>query len=355
MKYPAIAAAGLAALSVLAACVVPPGLRGQTEEHHVLVQSWDGNTEKIPDGWQYIEIDGPVCANGTPVGMGLNAGDDSSDLVIYLNGGGACWDTQSCNLFQTAANLDITYNADRMAEELGPLVGAGLLDRTSDVHPFPDAHMAFIPYCTGDLHSGQQITKYDSFAGEQALHHRGADNIKHYLQFLSQRYGDARRVWLVGTSAGGYGITWNFEHFQAAFPDAEIHVFADASPWLRLDDEMWAQWRRTWGLTLPTGCVMCEIAPDHLLRFLIESNPETRFAMSVHKRDSTLAAFLRLRPAELERDIAWFLQERYYGDNTSAFVAEGSDHEAILELNNGLTDQDGQSLAEFFRRWALGE
>lgn len=335
-------------------CIYPPGLRGNSGPQ-VEVENTNGVDEiRVGHGWRYLPMEQTVCANGTSAGLGLSRNSET-ELVIYLNGGGACWDAASCNLFRTAANLDVTYDAQRLGEELHPLVEAGLFDRRAEVNPFPQASYAFIPYCTADLHGGRTQTEYSSFAGGKTIHHRGADNLYYYLQALRRDFPNVERLWLVGISAGGYGLTWNFHHFRQAFADAQINVFFDASPWLRIETDKWEEWQQNWQMERPNGCVMCDVAPDHLIRYLVEAYPETRFAMSTFNRDAVLAGFLRVLPGEVETSLNWFLEERFYGQNTSAFVAQGSDHEALLRLNEDLRSINGTTIAEFFRQWALGE
>src|SRR6478752_8591829 len=48
-----------------------------------------------PKTWQYVPVDGAQCMNGTPTGIGVNLGT-SGDLVIYLEGGGACFNDGTC-------------------------------------------------------------------------------------------------------------------------------------------------------------------------------------------------------------------------------------------------------------------
>ena len=43
-----------------------------------------------PQQWQYVAVDGTQCMNGSATGIGVNLGT-SGDVVIYLEGGGACF------------------------------------------------------------------------------------------------------------------------------------------------------------------------------------------------------------------------------------------------------------------------
>src|SRR6476469_4355384 len=48
-----------------------------------------------PKQWTYVPIDGSQCIDGSPTGIGVNLGT-SGDLVIYLEGGGACFNSGTC-------------------------------------------------------------------------------------------------------------------------------------------------------------------------------------------------------------------------------------------------------------------
>ena len=162
--------------------------------------------------WQ--EVSGTVCANGTPAGFGLSAVDDGSDtLVIFFNGGGACWDNVSCFGVNAASHVSTTYTADVMRNDLAPLLASGLIDRNTDT-PFANAHLAFIPYCTADLHAGRADRQYQADLlglDIRTVHHRGKDNVVADVAALKARFPDVSRVLVMGASAGGFGAVLGME------------------------------------------------------------------------------------------------------------------------------------------------
>ena len=335
-----------------AACVHAPGVPlvgGDQQE----VSDWNGVDEMDADGWYYRSLEGTRCANGSEAGFGVSRGDDE-DLVIYLSGGGACWDDASCRYFQTAANLDVTYDASKLGEELNPLVESGLFDRSAQVNPFRNAGYVYIPYCTADLHTGRSMTAYDGFGGGEMVRHEGARNIERILEVIPEMFPDVRRVWVVGISAGGYGATWNFHRFAEAFGGAELHVFSDASPWLTVDEEQWEQWKTRWNPQIPPDCERCEETPDLLPQSLAKAYPESRFAMSVFARDSVLAAYTRTFPGRLEGEIDEFVEQQITEPNMRVFVADGASHEALLQLGDEVESRDGDKFVDFVREWIEG-
>ena len=351
---------GMIALVAAVGCVNPPGV-GLFFPRSVDVEDWnhpaidaEAGQNGIDEGWQYREVDGPICANGTPVGMGVEVGESPFDLVIYVNGGGACWDAMGCSYFQTAANLSTTYDAAQLGRELYPLTRAGLFDRQARTNPWPQASYVFIPYCTGDMHVGRRITNYGGFSSRDEIHHVGAFNLERYLEEIPELFPRARRIWLVGISAGGYGITWNFDAFQQAFPDKELHVLTDAAPWLPVEEERRQAWAASWDLVAPVGCEKCVTAPEDLPTFLAQKYPRTRFALTLFAKDPVLSAYLGVLPSGMEASIDRHVADRYTQPNIRVFLAQGADHEVLLHLDRELRSRDGERLSEFVRHWATG-
>ena len=52
-----------------------------------------------PDNtWTYVPFPGAVCMNGTPTGIGINKTSASKNLVIFMQGGNACFNLASCGI-----------------------------------------------------------------------------------------------------------------------------------------------------------------------------------------------------------------------------------------------------------------
>jgi len=109
-----------------------------------------------PNQWVWVPFAGTTCANGTPAGIGINrAPTAGGDLFIYFEGGGACWDTITCTN-GAAVNLDVTYDAAKLATDVSGLV----VDHASAPAPLDTTTYVFVPYCTGDLHDGTNVMAY---------------------------------------------------------------------------------------------------------------------------------------------------------------------------------------------------
>lgn len=96
----------------------------------------------------------------------------------------------------------------------------GLFNRQGFGNPFKDYNDVFVPYCTGDLHAGTKVTTY----GSKATSHVGFLNMSAYLKRLVPTFPDAERIFLFGSSAGGFGVGVNWYRVQGAFPAARVDL-----------------------------------------------------------------------------------------------------------------------------------
>ena len=97
-----------------------------------------------------------ACHDGSPTGFAINV-QDTSDLFIFFEGGGACWDYLTCVVAPVPRHhgpVGATEWAARQQMLPEPF------DRTRATNPFRNATMIYIPYCTGDLHVGDNVATY---------------------------------------------------------------------------------------------------------------------------------------------------------------------------------------------------
>src|SRR5438270_13395269 len=51
--------------------------------------------------WTWVDFPDSSCDDGSPTGIGVNRSDAGTNLVVYLEGGGACWDSNTCFAFNS--------------------------------------------------------------------------------------------------------------------------------------------------------------------------------------------------------------------------------------------------------------
>ncbi|MGH7328807.1 MAG: pectin acetylesterase-family hydrolase, partial [Polyangiaceae bacterium] len=126
--------------------------------------------------WTWIDVPGTACGDGSPTGVGVNLTDKSDDVMIFLEGGGACWDGESCWGVASTSFYMNGYGATELATD--PQIAAIFtLDRSDADNPFRDKNLVFVPYCTGDSHSGNAITTLDYAGIAHATHFVGYENL----------------------------------------------------------------------------------------------------------------------------------------------------------------------------------
>lgn len=175
--------------------------------------------------WRYLPIAGMRCANGTDSGVFVNITDASDDLVVFLMGGGICYDDVSCNLpphreaILNAMGSDPLAWWNRNAER-----HTGIFDRTAPENPLRDASYVVLPHCTLDFHLANKMSTYTGFAPLEQVGYR---NVQHAISAVAPTFEHAGRVVVAGFSAGGVGTLGNYHQIAQVFES-----FGQPSPYL---------------------------------------------------------------------------------------------------------------------------
>ncbi|MCU0684598.1 MAG: pectinacetylesterase family protein [Polyangiaceae bacterium] len=149
-----------------------------------------------------------ICSRGSEYGFYVRPGA-SGRVVVNFSGGGACWDNTSC-----AAELFA-------AEVQGVPPAQGLFDHDNAANPIAEWTHVFVPYCTADLHWGDNVQAY-SDAG--TINHKGAVNTRAVLDWVYREFAAPERVFVTGCSAGAYGSTLWSAHVREHYKDAPTAV-----------------------------------------------------------------------------------------------------------------------------------
>lgn len=245
--------------------------------------------------WTFVPFDDAFCMDGSTTGIGVNINPASDVLVIYLEGGGACFDPFSCGTVANPHGFDeLDFNA------YGAALDRGLFNRTDPANPLRDASFVFVPYCTGDIHGGSNED------GPEGRMHVGYRNMTAYLSRLIPTFNDAEdgmqvsQVILAGRSAGGLGALVNFDQTQRAFDCTPVHMVDDAGAVLSdsyLKPCLQARVRERWGLdaAIPPDCEDCSCPGGgglwNVYPYLARRHPERRFGLITSMEDVTFRSF----------------------------------------------------------------
>lgn len=296
--------------------------------------------------WTWVEFSNTQCANGSPTGLGFNPAS-SDDVVIYLMGGGACWDASTCYLVKSAWNVELGYTAGTFTGDAFRSIP--LFDRALASNPFKDASFVSLPYCTGDLHVG---TTEQSYVSTQPTRHHGAKNLDAFLERLAPTFTAAKRVFVVGTSAGGFGAQMNAWKFAKAFPNGELHVLADSAAIVAPSSDRWAAWIEAWRPELPPGCAACASEP---LAWVASAkatlSKRGRLGLITAEEDGLLSSFTQRSGAEFRAGVHALTTQHFDGSHAAAYVVPGSRH---VFLNDWAVIVNGVGLGEWLGRFHDG-
>lgn len=197
----------------------------------------------LPEGWNLLRPGGDtVCAQGTEFVFFARHGA-ADKLLVYLQGGGACWNLDTCD-----PQGDPTY---KMAAGEGdnPEFRGGIFDLDDPENPLADYTMVMVPYCTGDVHIGDRQSSYeDPDTGRVVtVEHRGWSNAGAVLDWTFANVEAPREVVVAGTSAGSIPSPLYGQIVAARYPEARVTALGDASGAYRREATSDAPTFETWG------------------------------------------------------------------------------------------------------------
>lgn len=185
-------------------------------------------TAELSAGWNTIPTDGK-CSTGTPYQFFVRPGD-SEKLLIFFNGGGACWFGRQCNL----ATQPTTHYPFAEMDENNPANFGGIFNFDSAENPVADHTMVVLPYCTGDVHIGSgpksyEITDADGAKQPVEVFHNGFENASDVLNWVYDNYPQPTRIVVSGASAGAIGSSFHSGRIAEHYSDVPVTLIADAA------------------------------------------------------------------------------------------------------------------------------
>jgi hypothetical protein len=183
---------------------------------------------ELGPGWNILKPGREtICSRGTAYRYFVRRGTVNR-VVIEFDGGGACGNAESC------APGSGVFNETAIAEPwvLDEAYGQGIHDHTDPENPFADWHHVFIPYCTGDFHSGNADTTYELNGQSFVIHHKGAVNARAVLDWIYRNLPEPEKVLVTGYSAGGTGAGIWAPHIRNHYTSSKIYLFGDSGVYI---------------------------------------------------------------------------------------------------------------------------
>ena len=264
--------------------------------------------------------EGPICIDGSPFRLSVSVGS-SDDLLIYLEGGGACW-TGACNARPETYGVPLPIGwCDR---HQGPLAGFNLV---------------YVGFCDGSVFAGDsEVPDAVNGAPDGIRYHHGAQNLSAALDLAKKRFPNPRRIVLAGSSAGGYGTILGTVLARVQWPDRKLFVVNDAGLGLfnPSDPQTWATIEREWDLTprIPASCPDCLKGElTQLIGWALEHDPTLRVAGFSFYEDAIISdGFLGMSGPDFRTLLMAQTGKVHdaYPDRFERFFVDGTTHTAII-------------------------
>lgn len=292
--------------------------------------------------WTWVPFADAKCGDGSSTGLGIRKGT-SNDLVVFLDGGGACWSYETCVL-KTA--FDRSFGEAQFATERDDFFPGSLLDPQALPSTWRAANLVFVPYCTGDVHGGDRVATYSLPMGydPKTWNHRGHANVMAFLKRLKATFPSVSRLLVAGSSAGGFGAVVNYEAFRWYWPQAAGYLVDDSGPTLVQGDisaGMRDTWYAAWNLDASLGrfCAGCRSDMSAGIAAIAANHPADRIAFLSHVDDPVMTSFLG--SLDFHADVDRLEATRFRAANTRVFYEYGTFPNYAHMLLTPLTVWDG--------------
>lgn len=181
---------------------------------------------KIPSpdshGWIELAPKNTTCWDGSPWHFWYHPGDRNK-LAIWFQGGGSCWNAETCDAAQRP-----TFDT-KLGPDDYPGSGNGVFDQKHKNNPLRDFGLVFLPYCTGDMHIGRRTVEYARRDGSRfPFVHAGQKNTRAALDALEALHVAPQTLLVGGESAGAIGAGFWASEIGDRWPNAQLIVLGDA-------------------------------------------------------------------------------------------------------------------------------
>ena len=295
-----------------------------------------------PGSWNWVDFPSALCRDGSSTGIGVNPSTTGSKkLMIFLEGGGACFNAQTCG------SNPAHFAKSEFVNIFVPAEGSkGIFSRTDTSNAVADWNMVYVPYCTGDVHAGNapDATVPGVLGTQQFV---GYTNVAQYLSRVVPTFPDMQRVLLTGQSAGGFGAALDYVQVARAFGAVPVDLLDDSGPLMGnpyLASCLETNMANLFGLTKTVIAQDCgsdctDVGNDLALYWthLPKTFPNSRFGFVDSSGDSVISSFFgfgfnncagyqALSGAQYEAGLLGMRTAVASYSNAGLFIYTGTDH-----------------------------
>lgn len=299
--------------------------------------------------WKKVQLPRP-CVNGENENTYIMVSRGTSEnILIYMQGGGA--GTGYLTSLAMVRTLNPSFN--QTSKHNG-----GIFNRKENRNPFKNWTIIFIPYSTGDVHSGNRVVNYQIplKPKSKTVHHAGAVNVKTTLRWVEKQNIAFDNIVLGGSSAGGYGTVLNTYLAEKIF-QKPIIVINDAGPGLSSKIDSTFGLERTmncwgWDQNLPSGAtehIKEKGEPIYGLEKILD-NSNSVYAFCEDQMDIVIGPLFLKYPGiyfrKILRDVSSDFENSYH-DSFSRFLEHGMGHTFLSRERFYSEEVGGTSLDEW--------
>jgi hypothetical protein len=286
-----------------------------------------------PGVWTWVPFPDSTCNDGSPLGIGINpSSTSSSNVVVYLNGGGACWDGFTC-LVAMSATLG-PYTEAQMQHD-APGTG-GVLSREPR-NPYRDWNYVFIPYCTGDVHAGNNVVTYSFGTTTSVFHHKGHANFLTFMERVGATFPSPDKVLIAGDSAGGAGAVVNYTTARRYWPSARMYLIDDSllffaaneTPAQTMSSEL-ANWGIQPLLREICGDDTCQADFSRIYTGLRRQFPSDRMAVISYEQDGTMSLYYETLQQLYQTYLNQLTDQVLHPANYQTYFLNGTNHTMLF-------------------------
>ncbi|MGI9237970.1 MAG: pectin acetylesterase-family hydrolase [Woeseiaceae bacterium] len=314
-------------------------------------QSFDKNDPRVPSvasakakpgEWLWIPTEGTTCRDGANTGVGVRLLPDAKAVMIYLQGGGACYDAESCAQNANAPIAGESFSREKFDKWVRSLGSQGIFNTENPSNPVARWNHIYVPYCTGDLHGGNnEGGVVPGVPGKQQF--VGHRNVRNILKMVAPYFQGAEDVALVGASAGGFGVLVNYPQVVEAFGGRSVAALVDSAPIIPESAIKTSCFQSkiisTFNLQLPQRCPECADPSKggllNLYSYLSHTYPHGRYALA--SADADLAGVILYNDESRAcggvgvnifnyRSSLYVLRDKYIGHDWATFLPGGIQH-----------------------------
>jgi hypothetical protein len=266
---------------------------------------------------------GPMCLRGDEYSM-VTRDEGAEDLVIFLRGGGACWEGfPACN------------------ETVRPgIPEEGILDPNLAENPVAEWNVAYMDYCDGGLHASDIDYPADATYNFPRTHH-GLQNLSSGLDVTARTFPSPRRILLTGTSGGGFGTIFALPLVRSLYPGVPIELVNDSGVGVGKPGEPEFVEARLeyWNIVdsfIPQSCPDCIGDDGHATGMHIwelDQDPAVRLSLMSYAQDGLISGFFfEISGPEFEVALREEMQqvEDAHPDRVRSFIPTGTEHTMLL-------------------------